>query len=242
MLVLFTDFGIDDPYVGQMHAVLSRRAPGTTVIDLLHSVPVFDIQAAAYLLPAYISEFPEESVFCCVVDPGVGGSRKAIMARADSRWFVGPDNGLFAIVRRRAVSWRCHEIVWRPEYLSASFHGRDLFAPVAAELSQGRMPAHGPAELTMPSDRDWPDDLPRIVYIDHYGNAVTGLRADRFNESVRLELNGVAITYARMFSDARVGDVFWYENSNRLVEIAANRASAREVLNIQLGDVVGIQG
>ncbi|MGB8275409.1 MAG: SAM-dependent chlorinase/fluorinase, partial [Alphaproteobacteria bacterium] len=121
MIVLVTDFGLAGPYVGQMKAVLVREAPGVPVIDLLADAPVFDPMAAAYLLAAYVEEFPPGSVFLCVVDPGVGSGRGAVIMQADGRWFVGPDNGLFAIVARRAGQSRWWDIAWKPPRLSASF-------------------------------------------------------------------------------------------------------------------------
>src|SRR5437667_3655074 len=126
MIVLYTDYGVGDPYVGQIHAALAREAPGVPIVDLLHTVPNFDIRAGAYLLPALAAEFPEGSIFVGVVDPGVGSDRAAVMARADRRWYVGPDNGLFHVVARRAYHLDVWTIEWKPERLSASFHGRDL--------------------------------------------------------------------------------------------------------------------
>lgn len=240
MLVLFTDFGVDDSYVGQIHGVLAGCAPTVPVIDLFHGVPNFDIRAGAYLLPALAAEFPKGAVFCCVVDPGVGSSRKAVMMQAGDRWFVGPDNGLFVPVWRRAMVRVCHEIVWRPQRLSASFHGRDLFAPVAAELALGRMPEHRPCELSVPADVDWPDDLAQIIYLDHYGNAVTGLRAECCPESAQLVLNGLSIHHARTFSDSRPGQAFWHVNANQLIEVAVNRGSAGRMLKIRVGDMVTV--
>src|SRR5436190_535341 len=140
MIVLYTDYGINDPYVGQLHAVLAREAPGVPVVDLLHTVANFDIRAGAYLLPALAQEFPEGSIFVGVVDPGVGGDRAAVMVHADRRWYVGPDNGLFHLVVQRAHRREAWVIDWKPERLSASFHGRDLFAPVAARLARGNWP------------------------------------------------------------------------------------------------------
>jgi S-adenosylmethionine hydrolase len=140
MIVLFTDYGLTDSYVGQLHAVIAQAAPGEAVIDLLHHVPNHDIRAGAYLLPAYAAEFPEETVFICVVDPGVGSRRAPVMLRAFGQWFVGPDNGLFQLLARRDVDHQAYIIDWRPERLSHSFHGRDLFAPVAAMLARGEFP------------------------------------------------------------------------------------------------------
>jgi S-adenosylmethionine hydrolase len=106
---------------------------------LFDDVPSFDPKATAYLLSAYAADFPDNAVFVCVVDPGVGSDRAPIVVKAGEQWFVGPDNGLFEILlrRREATTWR---ITWQPDRLSASFHGRDLFAPVAAKLALGSDP------------------------------------------------------------------------------------------------------
>lgn len=240
MIALFTDFGCADPYVGQMHAVLAREAPGMPVIDLFHSVPNFNIRAGAYLLPAYVGEFPPETIFVCVVDPGVGSERRAIVLRADRRWYVGPDNGLFQVLARRASETECREIRWRPASLSASFHGRDLFAPVAAQLARGEMPEAEPALLTiMPGQ--WPEDLAEIVYIDHYGNGVTGLRAG-MTQFQAVGVGGEVLKYARVFSDVPPGQAFWYENANGLVEIAVNGGSAAQRLDFRIGDSLTLMG
>lgn len=236
MIVLFTDFGLDDPYVGQMHAVFAREAPGVPVIDLFHSVPAFDIRAGAYLLPAYARDFPPGTVFVCVVDPGVGGARRPVMLQADRRWYVGPDNGLFEMVRRRAAEYECRVIRWRPEQLSASFHGRDLFAPVAARLARGEMPDAAPTGLTAPAGAPWPEDLAEIIHIDHYGNAISGLRAAMLSADRAIRAGGEVLKYARVFSEVPPGTAFWYENANGLVEIAVNGASAAARLGLGPGD------
>ena len=140
MIVLFTDFGLQGPYTGQMKAVLWRMAPGIPAVDLFADAPVGNPKASAYLLAAYAEWFAAGTVFLAVVDPGVGGTRPPIILEADGRWYVGPGNGLFELVERRATSKRSWDIDWRPERLSASFHGRDLFAPVAAMLARDEPP------------------------------------------------------------------------------------------------------
>lgn len=238
MIALFTDFGLVGPYVGQMHAVLAREAPGVPVIDLFHDAPATAVRAAAYLLPAYAQGFAPQTVFVCVVDPGVGSARRAVMLRADHRWYVGPDNGLFQPLMRRAAQAECHEILWRPGQLSASFHGRDLFAPVAAMLARGQWPETRPTTLT--PQPGWPDDLPEVVYVDHFGNAITGLRASQVPPAARLRVAGQALGGARTFSDAGEGRGFWYENANGLVEIAVNRGSAAVQFGIAAGHAVDV--
>lgn len=181
MIVTFRDFGIEGPYLGQMRAALYHEAPAVPVIDLMVDVPAFNIQAAAYLLPAVMKPLAAGTVCLSVVDPGVGGDRLPVILRADAHWFVGPDNGLFELIARRAkdtVAW--WEITDLPETLSASFHGRDLFAPVAAKIAaQGLEAVRAIARPLEPDRRGyaaWPDDLAQVVYIDGYGNCMLGVR------------------------------------------------------------------
>lgn len=241
MLVLFTDFGNQDPYVGQVKGILAQLAPATPVVDLLHAVPDYNAHAGAVLLAALAPAFPVPSVFLCVVDPGVGGPRDALAVRADGRWYVGPDNGLLSIVAGRAGRAEYWRIDWRPASLSASFHGRDLFAPVAARLThEGSIP-EGLTAIEAPVVRFDPGDLPRVVYIDHYGNAWTGLRAGVIGDAT-LELRGHRLARHRVFQEAGRGEAFWYENSAGLVEIAVNRGSAAQVLGLSVGDTVRVDG
>lgn len=241
MLALFTDFGLEGPYVGQMKAVLHRLAPTVPVIDLFADLPPFDPQAAAYLLAAYAPELPTGAVFLCVVDPGVGGQRRPAVLEADGHLYVGPDNGLFEIVARRATEARWWEIVWRPERLSASFHGRDLFAPVAASLAKGTVEdcTLRPVEpLRFPR---WPDDLPAVIYIDGYGNLITGLRAATLPPGTRVGLGGAALQRARTFGDVPSGVLMWYENSIGLIEIAVNKGNAARLLSASIGTEVKLE-
>src|SRR6056297_1109630 len=192
MIVVYTDFGFGGPYVGQMKAVLAARAPGVPVIDLMHDAPAFGPRPAAYLLGALADWLPAGAVVLGVVDPGVGTERRPVVVRAAGRRYVGPDNGLFAIVARRAGAAEAWRIDWRPPALSATFHGRDLFAPVAAMLATGAAP---PGEALPPESvarPDWPDDLAEIVYIDDYGNAMTGLRAAALGGETRIAAAGGA--------------------------------------------------
>ena len=240
MIVLFTDFGLHGPYTGQMKAVIHQAAPDLPVVDLFADAPAGNPKAAAYLLATYDDWFPAGSVFLCVVEPGVGGARPAVIVEADGRWYVGPGNGLFELVQRRATLARSWDITWRPDRLSASFHGRDLFAPVAAMLARGEAP---PGRLRADAaDRqpNWPDDLAEIVYIDHYGNAMTGLRAAMVPQSARLVVAERTLERARTFSDQPPGTAFWYENSNGLVEIAVNQGRADRTLGLSIGSPVAV--
>jgi S-adenosylmethionine hydrolase len=242
MIFLFTDFGLEGPYVGQMKAVLHQEAPAVPVIDLIADVPPFQAQAAAYLLAAYTADLAVGSVCLCVVDPGVGGSRQALVVEADGRWYVGPDNGLFAIVGRRAVAAKTWEVTWRPEHLSATFHGRDLFAPVAARLARGEAPPGDLKDNGLAQGQDWPDDLAKIVYIDRFGNGISGLRAKTLPPVTNLSVGGRPLEHARTFSDRPLGAAFWYENSNGLVELAVNQGRADQVFGLVVGQDISVTG
>src|SRR5262245_6392392 len=139
MIFLYTDFGSADVYVGQVRAVLARMAPAIPVIDLLNDAPRFQIEPAAHLLAALARYLPPESVTLAVVDPGVGTDRRPIAIRCDERWFVGPDNGLLSVLLARSSAPEVWQIAWRPDTLSRSFHGRDLFAPIAARIATDRL-------------------------------------------------------------------------------------------------------
>ena len=241
MIALFTDFGLSGPYTGQVKAVFAEVVPTVPVIDLFADAPAANPRAAAYLLAAYDDVFPAGTIFFAVVDPGVGTARLPVVMLADDRWYVGPDNGLLAIVARRAGTVRVWEITWRPPHLSASFHGRDLFAPAAARLALGEAPpgterADG---LTVKS-ADWPDDLAEIVYVDHYGNAFTGLRAAKLSPRARLTVGGQSLARARTFGDLPAGAPFWYQNSNGLAELAVSGGRADRTLGIAIGTPVEV--
>ncbi|HEC12069.1 MAG TPA: hypothetical protein ENI80_02295 [Acidiferrobacteraceae bacterium] len=238
MIVLFTDFGTEDSYVGQLHGVLHQAVSDLEIVDLLHHVPNFDIRAGAYLLPSLVNLFPVGTVFVCVVDPGVGGVRRPLILRVDGRWYVGPDNGLFRLLLRRATGAQIWEILWRPENLSASFHGRDLFAPVAGMLAMGGQPDCRPCEIGDTNRGDWPDDLARIIYIDHYGNAITGLRATSVDTDCTLTIGKSRLASAQTFGSVPIGAGFWYANANGLVEVAVNQGHAAHQLEIGLGEQV----
>jgi S-adenosylmethionine hydrolase len=237
MILLFTDFGLAGPYVGQMRTAVMMHHPDAVMVDLMHDAPRQDFKAAAYLLAALAERMPVDCVCLAVVDPGVGGRRPPLVVKVDNRRFVGPGNGLFEILRRRARSARAWRIDWRPDAISDSFHGRDLFAPVAAILDAGGFPQASEIAWDA-SGADWPDDLPEAIYVDGFGNVMSGLRASQLDTNTRLSAAGHLLQRVRTFSDVAPGEVIWYENSIGLAEIAVNCGSAAEVLNLNPGDPV----
>jgi S-adenosylmethionine hydrolase len=238
VIFLYTDFGAEGPYLAQLQAVLAAESPGAPCLDLLSNAPARDPRRAAYLLAALASELPAGATVLGVVDPGVGSERRPVVVEAGGRRFVGPDNGLFSRAAARDPSARAWQIDWRPARLSASFHGRDLFAPVAARLAAGsEVPLTGIAAAGLVGS-DWPDEIGEVVYADVYGNLFTGLRGDRLADDAILEAGGRSLQYARTFSAVPAGEAFWYRNSCGLVEIAVNGGSARERLGLGIGAVV----
>ena len=240
MIVLFTDFGSRDPYLGQIKAVLHAQAPGIPLLDLLNEVPDYNPHAGAHLLAALASQLPLPAVFFAVVDPGVGTPRDGIVLEAGGAWFVGPDNGLLSVLAGRQGQARIWRISWRPERVSPTFHGRDIFAPIAAALARGEFPAQKLAEKTRLDVEFDLADLARVIYIDHYGNAWTGLRAAAWAPSTRLRIGGSELTRAETYGEVDRGEPFWYVNSAGLAEVAVNRGNAATQLGLGVGDPVTV--
>jgi len=237
MIVLFTDFGCNGPYTGQMKASIYQVNPAAIVVDLFANAPSFNPRACGYLLSAYSRYFPVSSIFLCVVDPGVGtGQRKPSVIEVDGQFFVGPDNGLFDVVARYSNNAIVSEILWRPDCLSSTFHGRDLFAPVAAHLSLGGCPKGYLGNSASFLTDSVAEELFELVYIDDYGNAMTGIRASSILSSVILRVHGYELSYATTFAVVPKGEMFWYENSVGLVELAVNCGNAAEKLGLNIGD------
>ena len=234
-IALFSDFGEAGPYTGQMEAVLLNQGVRVPIIRLMSDAPSCDPRAAAYLLAPLSKYLPNDTLFLAVVDPGVGGPRLPLLVQTGDHWFVGPDNGLFSQVLKQGPNVSVQAIDWRPGRLSASFHGRDLFAPVAAAVAQGRRVPLRPVETAELIGDGWPDQLSEVIYIDHYGNAYSGISAGSITDDAVILLDTIEIGYTRTFSDMVEGQPFWYRNSIGLVEIAVNRGRADRLLGLEIG-------
>jgi hypothetical protein len=185
---------------------------------------------------------PASSVTVAVVDAGVGGPRRPVVVEVDGCWYVGPDNGVLSVIAARAKCYRVWEIVWRPQRLSHSFHGRDIFAPIAAMLAKNEWWPDALVEADHLQVMFDDADIPRVIYIDHYGNALTGLRAVNVPLSAKVIWGNYQLGYARVFSEAPAGVPFWYENSIGLVEIALNCGNAAMQLGLLLGSQIQLSG
>jgi hypothetical protein len=236
MIALFTDFGRNGPYQGQMKNALYRAAPQIKVIDLMADAPSFNPYASSHLLASLVADFAEGMVFLCVVDPGVGSDREPCIVYADGYWFVGPNNGLFSVIAERSNDVRWWRITWMPERLSSTFHGRDLFAPVAAKLALDKANIDALAEPSVDAKPILENMASSVIYIDDFGNVMTSILSKSFSTNDQIDVNGERVPYANTFSDCRPGQRFWYCNSQGLVEIAMNQGSVSEYFGCKVGD------
>lgn len=236
----FTDFGFTSSYLGQLEAAVIKEAPLSRVVLLQADAPVFNPRASAYLLSSLTDYLPSDSVVLAVVDPGVGSDRRAIAVKLKERWFVGPDNGLLAMMIMDEVS-EVYEIVWQPAHLSSSFHGRDLFAVTGARLAAGKHVAMLPLEKSDLIGHSWPHSLSEVIYIDTYGNLVTGIPAHEVSTDMTVSCGIELFGHARTFAEVPPGHLFWYENANGLLEIAQNQGSAAATLGVDIGTEVHVQ-
>lgn len=241
MIVLFTDFGSQDPYVGQVKVRLLEAAPAQQVIDLLHEAPVYNAHASAHLLAAFAPTFPPGTVFLAVVDPEVGTVRDAIVMLSGGQWFIGPDNGLMSIVAARNREARVWRITWQPPALSATFHGRDVFAAIAGEVARGDFPTEKLTEMAKLNVIFDAADLPSVIYLDHFGNAWTGIRGAAIPHSARITAKNIHFEHSESFGFVGRGEGFWFVNSVGLIELAVNRGNAAQQFGLGVGDLVQLQ-
>ncbi len=236
--VLFTDYGLEGPYVGHLHMVIAGACPGATSIDLQHDIPPFRPQGAGILLASQLHWVPQGSMLVAVVDPGVGTGRRGLVVHYQGRLLIGPDNGLFAPLLHE--SERIEVIDWLPGDIPATFHGRDWFAPVAARLASGQEVDRHPVSAASCVGRDWPGELDEVIYIDRFGNLITGRQGSALSTDSEIRVGQHRLRWARTFADRPVGAPFWHVDALGLVELSVNQGSAAELLGLKVGDPVPI--
>lgn len=257
LITLLTDFGTADYFAGAMKGVILSINPDAEIIDITHEIPSQDIHAAAFTLLAAYKDFPAQTIHVAVVDPGVGSARRPILASCGGQFFVGPDNGLFSYVFEREPPASVIHIQNQKYFrqpLSATFHGRDVFAPVAAALANGVELSEFGAEITdyvrlqslAPIRLSDGTIRARIIHIDRFGNCVTNLtREDITDDAIargaRLTINGREITsFRRFFADesAGSGEVFAIWGSVGFLELASLNTSAAQALEVKVGEII----
>ena len=241
MIFLCTDYQ-SSIYTSQVIAGILAIDSKIPVVSAIDDLSAWNIQAAAYLLSAYAEHLPASSIMLCIVDPGVGGARKPICFRSKSKWFVGPDNGIFSRIfgADPNISDRnIHEIADVDVSASPTFHGRDIFAPAAAQifLDPTKISRKGVlSSTTVRLTREWPEDFYEIIYIDGYGNCFTGIRGSDIKTKNTITIGVHRFRHARTFCEVAEGQGFWYVNSIGLLELAVNQGSAAEKYRIAVGD------
>lgn len=257
---LLSDFGLADPYAGQLRAALARNAPGAQILDITHQVEPFAVDQAAFFLAASALHFPSNAVFVCVVDPGVGSTRRIIGAHieteAGGQDFLAPDNGLLGLLlfTPGLAAAQVYDLSPAAQQYeaSATFHGRDVFAPLAARLAHGE----SMSGLGLPMNRTdierpaWADpscgpcgvDV-RVLHVDRYGNCLLSLRANFAPPKppawLRMpwgQRRGVLPVHT--YADLGPGEIGLLAGSQGFLELAANQASAAEALGLRRGDAV----
>lgn len=255
MITLFTDFGSRDIYVAQMKgAILSINAQ-VALVDLTHEVTPYDIREAAYLLELATRYFPAGTITVAVIDPGVGTARRPMLLETQARkWYVGPDNGLFTrLIARQGVAaaYALHETAYfRVPATSATFHGRDIFAPVAAHLSRGMPPEHFGPPITDPVLLPHPQPQVgdrvvhgEVIHIDHFGNVITNIgrhHLDALTPGRDLDLTLGASTrsvpFCTTYGEQPAGTLITLMNSDDTFEIAVPQGQAAVALGLGVGD------
>lgn len=246
IVTMTTDFGTRDHYVGAMKGVILGTTPTASIVDISHEIPAFNIAEGAFTIAQTYADFPSGSIHLVVVDPGVGSTRRAMVAASDGHMFVGPDNGVLSQVFEREDRWIVREIDSQLglDQISTTFHGRDLFAPVAARLASGlgfdqvgplvddpvRLPA------TIPSG-----GVGRVIHIDRFGNIVTSFRRADVGNSDGLRVGNLIVrNWARSYADAPGAGAFLIVGSSGYVEVSVNCGSAAEAARIAAGAEVRI--
>jgi S-adenosylmethionine hydrolase len=240
-----TDFGTRDYYVGAMKGVILSINPNARIIDITHDIEPQNVTSSAFVLTACYRDFPPGTIFVCVVDPGVGSDRRAIVIESNDQKFVAPDNGLFSFIlgpNVRVTAIENEGFFRKP--VSSTFHGRDIFAPVAAHLSIGVDTFELGPEITdavvvrniqpHPIGENTVEGM--VIHIDYFGNIVTNITAAMVGDAFQLEIGGRLIGDRREFyAGAKPGQPFAITGSSGFIEISINGGSAADILGVKTG-------
>jgi hypothetical protein len=251
LIALLTDFGLADPYVGQMKSVLLSAAPGVPLLDISHEVAPQDILQGAFFLAATLPWLPPGAVVLAVVDPGVGTDRRVMLVETGSHWFLAPDNGLLSLVLGRGPACRLYDASPRVIPSSATFHGRDVFAPLAARLAMGEAAGdlgtvwHGPAPIGLGGVspvRQGDVVSGRVLSVDRFGNVILSLDVAGFGRlppaPAILAPVHAPLVPAATYDDIPRGDIGILAGSQGYLELAVPLGSAATRLGLARGDAV----
>lgn len=253
IIALLTDFGTRDYFVGAMKGAILSINESVHLIDITHEIEPQNIKSAAFNLRACYRNFTIGTIFAAVVDPGVGSARRAIMVETDEYFFIAPDNGLLSFVFNDTANFQVFELTNREFFakeISSTFHGRDVFAPVAAHLSLGVKPSEFGArvedfvrfEENRPRRISETELEAEIIEIDRFGNLITNLKSEDLPEKFLLEIGQTKIeTLRRFFSEDRREELFMIFGSAGFLEIAVFRDSAKNLLKARTGQKITVK-
>lgn len=257
IITLLTDFGIEDGYVACMKGVILRTCPGASLVDISHAIPPQDVRAGAYILSTTYKYFPDGTVHLAVVDPGVGTERRALALKTSGQYFVGPDNGLFSLILRENSDWSARALenpaYWRSQ-VSTTFHGRDIFAPVAAHLARGL----SIESLGRPSDAmtpPWGSVIAdgellhgEVIHIDHFGNIISNVNKAEMEQLSVKQILSVSLgsstldRFGNTYGEVEAGELLFLFGSSGYLEVAMNLGNAAAALRAHIGDPVLLHG
>ncbi len=247
VIALLTDFGTKDYFVGALKGVILSINLHAKIIDITHEVLPQDVNSASFTLANCYKHFSLKTIFVCVVDPQVGSNRLAILVKTDDYYFVSPDNGLLSFILSENKNAQVFELTntdYFAKNISQTFHGRDVFAPVAAHLSNGIEPKYFGKEIkdficfeiTKPKIIASNKLEAEIIYIDRFGNLITNLKQTDLSNKFELEINGQRIEkLLDYYAQAEQSEVFMIFGSAGYLEIVANKSSASEILQANIG-------
>lgn len=253
VITLTTDFGLIDPYVAEMKAVILRINPEAKIVDITHNVEKFNIRMAAYVLSAAAPYFPQNTVHVAVVDPGVGTQRKPILIETKHGFFIGPDNGILVLAAKKQGIKHVYEISnprFMMEKVSQTFHGRDIFAPAAAHLSKGVSPSSFGKEIRKIVAPKFARIIRRdnkllgeVLHVDSFGNIITNITAKELEwldvkDEIVLKLKEakLALKLCRAYAEVELGKPLAIIGSHDFLEISINQGNAAEAFKVKAGD------
>ena len=250
IIALITDFGTQDYFVGAMKGVILAINPNAKIVDITHEIPPQSIRAASFNLRVCYRDFPLKTIFVAVVNPGVGSRRKAILVETGKCYFIAPDNGLLSFIFNEKSEFRVFELTDEKFFknpISRTFHGRDVFAPVAAHLSNDENPSEFGAE-TNDFIRLEESKIKRIsahetegeiIHADHFGNLITNFTSEDLPKDFTLEVNGKIVSQRhKFFAESEKDELFMIAGSTGFLEIAAFQNAAANLLNAAVGEKV----
>lgn len=250
IITLITDFGTQDYFVGAMKGVIASLNAEARVVDITHDVPPQDISAAGFNLFACYRDFPRGTIHVAVVDPGVGSQRRAILAVTEEHYFIGPDNGLFSLIFAAEPTVKVFELNKERFFnhpVSRTFHGRDVFASVAAWLSKGALPEELGDEITdfVKFETSQPQSFGEnkirgeILHIDRFGNCVTNFSEQLLPAGFHLEIKGIKVAKLQnYYAEAEPQEIFMIFGSAGLLEISVFKGAAAQILELSVGEEV----